>query len=685
MECNKEEAIRAKEMAEKRMAAGDFLGAKKIALKAQKLYQDLENITQLLTVCDVHCSALNKVNGSDMDWYGILQVERFSDDAAIKKQYRKLALSLHPDKNKFAGAEAAFKLIGEANRLLTDNTQRLLFDMKLKHSVITAATKQPTHQKNMNPSVSQQSTTSRSFAYAPYTQFSSSGFSGPYAPFMSAPYAQFTRAAPGSQQSQPPNQKGVANQGPSKVASQGNGANPPGTFVAVNFTGVCGISKPGEKANQHMNVAAGNVGHAARPKESGTSYGMGRKRRKKLVEEESDDSSETASSRISEDMVNEEIYDTGHQPRRSRRQRQNVSYKENVSDDDDYANSPAMTRGNSSFSNNEERNEAPLDDGVHKDIKSSSSTGSMAGHGEDVKKKASTIHEESLANKESRTGEDGGKDENINMSDNNNSKSEDDADLNEHFPEKPEAVQYPDPEFGDFDKDKAKHCFDVNQIWAIYDPIDGMPRFYARVKKLFSPGFRLRITWLEPVPDDEVEQEWCDAELPVACGKYVTGSTEEIDAVQMFSHKICVNRSVRSSYLIYPRQGETWALFKNWSLKWRSDPNKHRPPYQFEYVKILSDFVENVGVTVSYLRKVGGFVSLFHGTNQLRLIPIKDLYKFSHRVPSFIMTGEEKKGVPAGSFELDPAALLFDHGLDDPGKVKMENADSLGAQTKQTS
>jgi curved DNA-binding protein CbpA len=29
----------------------------------------------------------------------------------IKKQYRKFALQLHPDKNKFSGAEAAFKLI----------------------------------------------------------------------------------------------------------------------------------------------------------------------------------------------------------------------------------------------------------------------------------------------------------------------------------------------------------------------------------------------------------------------------------------------------------------------------------------------------------------------------------------------------------------------------------------------
>ena len=55
-----------------------------------------------------------------MDWYGILQVEQAADDAIIRKRYQKLALLLHPNKNKFVGAEAAFKLIGEANRILSD-------------------------------------------------------------------------------------------------------------------------------------------------------------------------------------------------------------------------------------------------------------------------------------------------------------------------------------------------------------------------------------------------------------------------------------------------------------------------------------------------------------------------------------------------------------------------------------
>ncbi|KAI8533686.1 hypothetical protein RHMOL_Rhmol10G0028200 [Rhododendron molle] len=61
MECNKDEAIRAKGIAEKKMQINDFEGARKIANKAQQLYPHLENIYQLIMVCNVHCSALNKM------------------------------------------------------------------------------------------------------------------------------------------------------------------------------------------------------------------------------------------------------------------------------------------------------------------------------------------------------------------------------------------------------------------------------------------------------------------------------------------------------------------------------------------------------------------------------------------------------------------------------------------------
>ncbi|KAK9933658.1 hypothetical protein M0R45_020843 [Rubus argutus] len=40
-------------------------------------------------------------------------------------------------------------------------------------------------------------------------------------------------------------------------------------------------------------------------------------------------------------------------------------------------------------------------------------------------------------------------------------------------------------------------------------------------------------------------------------------------------------------------------------------------------------------------------------------VPAGELLRFSHRVPSFKLTGDEGLGVPSGSVELDPASMLF--------------------------
>ncbi|KAI3938924.1 hypothetical protein MKW92_038272 [Papaver armeniacum] len=127
MESNRFEATVAKEIAERKFTAQDIAGAKKFALKAQKLYPNLEGISHMLSTFDVYLSAKNKVCG-EADWYGILGVSQYSDDETVRKQYKKLALLLHPDKNQSVGADGAFKLISEAWSLLSDRTKRAAYD-----------------------------------------------------------------------------------------------------------------------------------------------------------------------------------------------------------------------------------------------------------------------------------------------------------------------------------------------------------------------------------------------------------------------------------------------------------------------------------------------------------------------------------------------------------------------------
>ncbi|KAJ0261175.1 hypothetical protein HA466_0043430 [Hirschfeldia incana] len=218
--------------------------------------------------------------------------------------------------------------------------------------------------------------------------------------------------------------------------------------------------------------------------------------------------------------------------------------------------------------------------------------------------------------------------------------------------------------FNDFEKLRKEVNFSVGQTWALYDKVDGMmPRLYARIRKVSAPSFELRITHLEPDPDEEREILWFEQDLPVSTGQFRLGKNENTRDISMFSHVIhCKEGSNTGHLIVSPRKGETWALFKNWDvIKWSSEPDSHRK-YEYDIVEILSDnTTDGDGVSVAFLHKAKGFASVFFriGTSEAdtsQILP-QNLYQFSHMIPSFKMSGFEAKGLPKDAYELDPAAL----------------------------
>lgn len=164
IEGNKDEAYRCIDIAIHALSEGKLEKAEKFLLKAEKLYPSQRAKDILARVR----STPNNVRGGTSDpepqndgprkrknsggrntepeytteqleavrklkkcknYYEVLGVSKDATDSEIKKAYKKLALQLHPDKNKAPGAVEAFKALGNAAAILTEPEKRKAYDL----------------------------------------------------------------------------------------------------------------------------------------------------------------------------------------------------------------------------------------------------------------------------------------------------------------------------------------------------------------------------------------------------------------------------------------------------------------------------------------------------------------------------------------------------------------------------
>ncbi|KAI5015993.1 hypothetical protein ZWY2020_005620 [Hordeum vulgare] len=693
MECNKEEASRVKDVSERKLHEADFPGAKKMALKARQLFPGLENISQLLAVCEVHCSSSVKING-ETDWYGILQVEPTADNMVLKKQYHRLALLLHPDKNKFAGAEAAFKLIGEAYMTLTDPVKRSSHDNKRKAVFATSApipkkraraskktdpahkrdnkenfgapqTQKPQQQAGKSSGVSSFWTICLScgtkyqypssslmkfvlcrICLRTFPAYDLSKKSVPAGVDTTSPWSGFGMQPQKFPPSQQAHKRGIQSQHfprqrISPVNQQVQSQNPSFNEGLSNLNSI-GMSDSNVTANARTcnNM---NVPRAAIDEENGSSR----------TESPLASSDKVSRANIEKRIINDAngAVKTGQNPQRSSQQENNVSNEDGSGRcrkaSDKLHDSPAAKRTRKGYSScNAHKNGGTVNkDGNVYTTQKACSIPVTKTLNENVEVVNGLDHEEKRGASKKEEMRNSGRD-GAGSSLDNSIPCEGD-------------VSYPDPEFYDFEENRNADGFKADQIWAVYDDSDSMPRYYARIKQVYSPNFMVWFSWLEFDPLNDAEKAWSSKEMPVACGRFRIGKTILTEDIKMFSHVVSWTKgSKRNSYEIYPVKGEVWALFKACDIDRSSDSSDHKN-YSYDIVEIKSNFAAGMGTYVTPLVKVQGFVSLFVRSDKEEpyLIPGGDSLRFSHNIPFHRLSEADKLHIPNGALELDPASL----------------------------
>ncbi|KAK3148819.1 hypothetical protein QOZ80_3AG0209120 [Eleusine coracana subsp. coracana] len=107
------EAEKACQRADELFRAGNICGAHRQASKAKRLCPSLPGAANALAAYEVVAAASGAAAGS---WRAVLGIRpgAAATHDAIKKQFRRLSLLVHPDKNRCAAAEEAFKLLRQA-------------------------------------------------------------------------------------------------------------------------------------------------------------------------------------------------------------------------------------------------------------------------------------------------------------------------------------------------------------------------------------------------------------------------------------------------------------------------------------------------------------------------------------------------------------------------------------------
>jgi hypothetical protein len=185
-----------------------------------------------------------------------------------------------------------------------------------------------------------------------------------------------------------------------------------------------------------------------------------------------------------------------------------------------------------------------------------------------------------------------------------------------------DGAQLPDTIFFDFDEVRKEADVQVGQIWALYDEVDGMPRFYGRVDSVERNPFLVDITWLEAT-DEEREAFYArdallrDHFISPGVGKFVWGSSTQFDAINIFAYQQMAALPSEKGAQLFPRCGEVWAMFR---LEKQSKGDRKSTQLSYDVVEVVG---AEGGYVITKLARLPQHKSLFQPIKGLNGKPFR--------------------------------------------------------------
>ncbi|KAG6780821.1 hypothetical protein POTOM_013700 [Populus tomentosa] len=619
-----EQARRLKTIAETKFTNSNLKSALKHAKKAHRLSPKLEGLSSMLTALKTLRVASKTQNSDITDWYKILQVEPFSHMNTIKKQYKKLALVLHPDKNPFLGCEEAFKLVAEGFRVLSDKIRRKEYDLRLRIRL-------------QDERVSDNSAVETFWTACSRCRL----------------LHQFERQYLGHNLVCPSCKKSfeaVEVKGGDKkdaevgvwserlrrkdIGGKGIGGLSSGEGVSVGSRRELDAESAGGVNLKGNEVISGEWG-------GGKLRTGGLRRRTSTVGEVLERSKKRV--KFSDETMTLAEMKLEAKKKASRKK---VELKEKQKD--------AREKEKKKEKQKVMEKEKGKGKGKETCLVLNKSTDLATEKGGASKKSGDTEIKTREGVKTSRKMEimrqgASRKSASLQMERHKNSRGDLDSMAVEHS------------NFFDFDSDRVERRFKKGQVWAIYDD-DGMPRHYGLIDEVVSVNpFKVNLSWLDPQRYGDEVLIWEKMGLHVSCGRFKVARTMIIDSVNIFSHAVECEREAREVYRIYPKKGSVWALYNEATLAAEGRNLSASDERCNDIVVLLTTYSEMHGLSIAYLEKVDGYKTVFKrreiGCHAIRLLEKDDIWLFSHQIPSRKFSGDEVADNLKDCWELDPASI----------------------------